>query len=228
MTARAAVFVLASWMLLVTVPAFSKPPGTKWFNTQAFVGMTALSPNGDGAAYVLDTDTFDKRDGGTVATKNCQQVGAVKADDIKEQQYSLFQLLATNCLALEKFMVSQPARKSFFQKLIGKNTVLGFPATALPVFSPSEDLHAREGKLIRSFLKVEKAALNPDKSIHVETESDVLTYRVMARADFDGDGAEDILVRVDWSAKDGRGRIFDLFLLSKKSVASSIDLVWRK
>ena len=51
--------------------------------------------------------------------------------------------------------------------------------------------------------------------MHVTSASDERAYHVLGRADFTGDGLEDLLIRVDWHARHALGRGTDLFILEK-------------
>jgi hypothetical protein len=68
------------------------------------------------------------------------------------------------------------------------------------------------------------ASITGADSAKLITETDKLKFRVMARADFDDDGTEDLLVRVDWAARDAMGQGSDLILLSRKSMDALVIL----
>lgn len=213
-------------LLFFATSAFAGTLIPRWFNVSAFTGLASM-PKQVSDTAALDYDDFEDRNGGAIRFKTCQQVESTDSDLIKESQHQLFRLLAANCAAVSKFTHSTPARRSHFPRKVKQETVRNFPATAIPIFSTSEDLQQREGKPLHSFLKIDTSTLNADRSVSIETEADLLTYRVMGRADFDDDGIEDLLVRIDWSAKGGRGRIFDLFVIAKKTAVGPMAVVWR-
>lgn len=217
--------LLAS-LVFFAASAFAGTSIPRWFNVSAFVGLAAM-PTQVSDTATLDYDDFEDRSGGTIRLTTCRQVEATDSDLIRESQHHLFRLLAANCAAADRFTRSKPARGSHFPRQVKPQTVKNFPAMALPVFSSSEDLQPREGKTLQSFLKIDASSLNADRSVRIETEADFFTYRVMGRADFDDDGIEDLLVRVDWSAKGGRGRLFDLFVIARKTAHGPMAVVWR-
>lgn len=51
----------------------------------------------------------------------------------------------------------------------------------------------------------------------METSTDKLIYQVVARGDFNGDGIEDVLIRIDWHVIDAFGKGSKLVLITKLS-----------
>jgi hypothetical protein len=56
----------------------------------------------------------------------------------------------------------------------------------------------------------------------------VVKYIVMARGDFDRDGIEDLLLRLDWYISTAFGKGFDLIMVTQASESSKPMLIWRR
>jgi hypothetical protein len=194
------------------------------FNTAQFVGLTSPTVTSDERA-VLDYE-LTGRSGGSIHFTNCAQVDAVKEGEIVESQHSLFKLLAMNCLALEKYSTSAASQKSFFPAQLTKAVVAAFPATAMVQLS-EEDTARRQGKTLSTYAPILEISTGSEGAAKVLTAEDEITYLIMARADFDDDGIEDLLVRIDWHARTAMGKGSDLVLLSRESSSAPITLSWR-
>lgn len=194
------------------------------FNTAQFTGLVTQEVTSyDGT--VLDYE-LDLREGGTIRFRSCRQVESTREEGILDSQYSLFKLLSMNCLALKRYTASTVAQRSFFPAQLRKADIAAFPATAIVPVS-EESLAQRQGRTLSGYEdRFDVSIIGPD-SATVITSDDELKYHFMARADFDGDGTEDLLVRIDWRARNAMGRGTELILLSKKSADAPIALVWR-
>jgi len=194
------------------------------FHTREFVGLVSAEPTSYGDA-VLDYE-LDTSQGGMVRFTRCAEVESTDEQDIESSQYPLFRLLFTNCQALRRYAESHPARRSFFPARMSEELLAAFPATAVPRIS-DEEMKRREEKTLSEYEAVLRIAVQTDGSVQVTNKADEMTYHTMARADFDGDGTEDILMRVDWHSREAFGQGTDLFLLSKPSDSAPISVAWR-
>ena len=217
------IYLLAALLLAGWVGAEREAPA-RVFNTQEFVGLVSTEV-GSYEDAVLDYELDASKDGVLHFTR-CTQVEAVDAGDIEASQYPLFKLLSVNCLALKRYVESVPAQRSYFPEKLTKELVAAFPATAVPRIS-DEEMTRRQGKNLTAYEAKIKISLAADGSVQVMTATDEMTYYIMARADFDGDGAEDLLVRVDWHARNAFGRGTDLFFLAKTSDSGPVTVSWR-
>lgn len=194
------------------------------FDTAGFVGLVSM----DLSSYeqtVLDY-ALDSPDGRGIQFKNCRQVESTRENEILASHYPLFRLLSMNCLGLKRFIASTEARRSFFPARLTASDIAQFPATAMVPIS-SFDMAQRAGKTLSQYAGPLHVHVGTDGSINVLAGADDISYRVMARADFDQDGNEDLLVCVNWRARDAMGKGTDLVVLSKTSDAGSTTVSWR-
>lgn len=195
------------------------------FNEEYFAGL--VSPEvGRYEDAVLDYQ-LDSPTGAPIHITRCPQVDSLGEDRVAPSQYPLYRLLSTNCLALKRYTESRPAERTYFPAQLTPGLVLSFPATAVPRIN-DEDLERRQGKTLGSYGGRPKASVAPDGGVRVVDRTDELTYSLMARADFDGDGTEDLLVRVDWRALDAMGEGTELLLLSRTSADAPVTVSWRQ
>jgi hypothetical protein len=210
---------------LLTFATFACASGSvsRTFNTKEFTGL--ISVNSGYLDATLDYE-LDGAKGRVVHFGNCRQVEATTEQEIESSQYSLFKLLSINCLALKRYSESGAARRSFFPARFTRKLVAAFPATAVPRIS-DEEMKLRSGKTLFAYEKNLRISIAADGSARVVTNDDEIAYVPMARADFDGDGVEDVLVRVDWHARKAFGEGSDLLLLSKDSASGAVVVAWR-
>ncbi|CAD5366130.1 conserved exported hypothetical protein [Rubrivivax sp. A210] len=215
--------VLALALALLTAHAAQAeaPPPTRnfsSFNLRAFAGLVSAPDAGEA---VLDI-ALDDSAGVEITFKSCAQVQVTPEARIAESQFALFRLLTLNCLALARWQHSQPARGSHFPAQLNARLLAALPAAAVPRLN-DEDLARRAGKTLGAFEKALRVELRPDGSALARSRGDERVYTVMARADFDGDGFEDLLLR----AQSRAGRASDLLLVAKTTPTGAIKLIWR-
>lgn len=194
------------------------------FNKQAFPGFVPTSSVNYEEA-VLDYD-LDTSSGGTMHFNSCTQVDATQEDQIASVAYPWLRLLSINCLALKRYSVSRVASRTFFPARFTKELIAAFPATVAGVVG-SDDLRQRQGKTLRTYETRLHISLASNGEAHVRTAHSDSIYVILARADFDGDGNEDLLVRIDWGTRGALGKGSDLVLISKKSATAPIVVDWR-
>lgn len=199
-------------------------PIAKSFNSHYFVGLDTPKTLDYGKA-ALDYE-LDGVSGKVIQFKNCQQVETTKDSDIVESQYPLYKMLTANCLALKKYHQGKDAKQSYLPKALQEATVSAFPATAVPKMN-DEDIKRRTGNTLASYEKSLKLSTNPDGAVVAITATDELQYYLVASGDFNDDGIQDMLVRLDWGALQAFGKGSDLFILTKKSKSAPLELVWR-
>ncbi|MBI3562862.1 MAG: hypothetical protein HY080_14210 [Gammaproteobacteria bacterium] len=215
---------LISICLTTGGPALGGGALQPYFNTQQFTGLASdqVMKYDD---TLLDYD-LDNANHKNIHFRTCRQVEATRDKDILASQYSLFKLLKTNCLALERFTRARPASQGFLPDRLTKKWIDALPATAVPRMN-DEDLRRRNGKRLSRYESQLRVVLADDGTANVTTKTDQLTYVIMARADFDGDGIEDMLLRIDWRALRAFGKGTDLVMITKTAAQSPVQLQWR-
>lgn len=218
---------VAAWLLILLLiysSLASAQMPKRAFNGQMFPGL--VSPSSlEYEDPVLDCD-LDTSSGGSIHFNSCTQVEAVQRDQIASAAYPWLRLLSINCLALKRYSDSRVASRTFFPACLTKELIAAFPATVAGAVGP-DDLKQRQGKTLRAYEAGLHISVAFNGEVRVRTAHSESIYVVIARADFDGDGNEDLLMRIDWSARDALGNGSDLVLISKKSAAAPIVVSWR-
>jgi len=198
-------------------------PFPKFFNTNAFVGFVSMS---DGRGRVLMDYELDGSNGKVVLFKSCDDVKQTLETDIVTHQYYLWQLIQINCKAIVEFNNASVSTQSYWPSGFDREFIANLPATAIPNLG-GNTLEGREGLLKDVERELEINPINTN-SIEVILSGDLaITYTVMARGDFDHDGSEDILLRLDWSILTAFGKGFSLLLLSNPRDSTDVKIVWR-
>ena len=164
---------------------------------------------------VLDYD-LTSSDGKTAHFRSCMDVEAMKDDSIVASEYYLLTMLRLNCQALKAFTHAMDSKKSYLKNIMKGKHIGDLPATAYPYVN-DYDRKKRENKKLKNYQKKLNIKHIDDGSIEVETSTDKLIYQVVARGDFNGDGIEDALIRIDWHVIDAFGKGSKLVLLTKRS-----------
>jgi len=201
----------------------SDAAGPRFFNVNQFPGLV-----GDPGELAPALDyTLDSIDAEPLHFRSCADVAATDEDIVEPSQYSLVQLLRINCQAAELFAASQEASFSHFPAELTEAFIAELPATAVPRIS-DEELERRVGRPLVDYEGKLDITVQPGQALRVVTPRTEMTYQVMARADFTGDGAEDLLVRIDWQALDAFGGGADLLLLEHTEPAGPVRIGWRR
>lgn len=222
------------WRLILALTIFSltvaatgqvKPSiPQRMFNQQAFVGLISDVPPAVYATAKLDYE-LDGADG-VMHFSSCREIENTDGKAIIESQYGLFRLLTMNCLALRRHTEGLEATRSYFPLQLSGSFVATLPAT-VTVDIGGQNIESKAETPLRAAQKGWRASRAPHGGIKIITEGDERTYLIMSRADFDRDGNEDLLIRIDWAARNGSGRAFDLVQLSKTSASGPILVSWR-
>lgn len=208
----------------VVTPAHSGAPLERQFNRAAFPGLAASA--GDGLANARLDYELDSKLGSPLRFDHCAQVTATRADDVAESQHALFRLLAINCLAASQYSATAAAVRSYFPRQLTRRLIAAFPAGAIVALNVDQASRPAPGTLAPR-VGAAVVRVGADGAAAVATAHDETLYTVMARADFDADGIEDLLVRIEWRALDAMGSGVDLVLLTRTRAGGPIRLPWR-
>ncbi len=175
---------------------------------------------------VLDWDFSDKK-GQSIHFTSCVQVDSTSEESILTSEYHRFRILSIECNAVKLYIEKGvQAKRSYFPDKLTQELLYEFPAVVGPIVH-KDYMEERVGKTLKeheSFLDI----LIIDKNrAEVLTQTDEITFDIMARADFNGDGIEDLLVRTLWYVRDAFGKGSNLFILEKISSTGPILLTWR-
>jgi len=190
------------------------------FYPEYFTGLEAVNVvKYESAKLDYDVTTSSNKN---MHFSSCMQVEAVKDDDILTSEYHLLTMLRLNCIALKKYTLAGSATKTFMNELLIDEKVNNLPATAYPYVN-SYDKKTREGKNLKNYHKKLVTKISSDGAIEVETETDNLTYNIIAIGDFNGDKNLDALIRIDWHVINAFGKGSKLVLITKNSTDSNFE-----
>lgn len=197
-----------------------------YLNLEEFTGLQEL---GDSVAAIQLDYALDSASGGELPLNSCAAVEATGEEDIDPSQLHLLQLMQVNCTAASYYFAAVKAGKvqSEFPAAMNKAFVKTLPGLAVPDLGGDSMLN-REGTLadVEPGLKVVAVT---ESSAEVELAGDlVVNYVVMARGDFNNDGYQDLLLRLDWYIRTAFGKGFDLIVLSQTSQDKQPKIIWRR
>jgi hypothetical protein len=219
------VFIAIFMFSVIGCSTISMQKPQREFNFSEFTGLVSRESI-DYAGVLLDYDLDDAK-GKNVHFTSCLQVDGTSENDILTSEYTLYKLLSIHCKAIQIYIEKgTDARVSFFPQTIRKELVAAFPAVATPQVS-KEAMAERLGKTLAIDEPGLKIKIVDKENADVLTSTDDITYTIMARADFNQDGIEELLVRMNWHVIDAFGKGADLFILEKKSPTDPIALTWR-
>lgn len=225
----------ASLALWLVGGCWAASPPQREFEPRHFTGLTAKVITGDDDA-TLDID-FDRVGGGLLRVAHCREVLPNQRAPgqpnllarVLPSQAPLAEILRLNCLAVQRYVKSQPARGSHLPARWSAAAVAKMPADLLPQLGPSDQPAAAPsggGTLARrpGSRRITQAA---DGAVRVTGAEVVALFHRLARADFDGDGNEDWLLRIDWAARQGDARGSELVLVGRPVKGGPIRVVER-
>jgi hypothetical protein len=212
-------FLFASQACVTTSP-ISHP---KFYNFDEFIGFVSMDSEND--RVKLDYE-LDGANGHPVLFNDCDDVMQTPETAIATHQYHLWRLMQINCKSITMLTSADSSNRSYWPPKFDKTFIAELPATAIPDLggsSPDE----RKGILkdIEPSLEINSINSHSAKAI-VSGDLDI-TYVLMARGDFNHDGIEDILLRLDWNIINAFGKGFSLLLLSKTGFSAEAKIVWR-
>lgn len=215
-------------LLLLSVlvsTCFTRSPKAfpKFFNTDEFVGFVSMSSDCDTVALKYELDGVD---GNPVLFKNCDDVKQTLETDIVTHQFHLWRLMQINCKAITMFQNASSSTQSYWASDFNHTFIADLPATAIPDLG-GNSLDGRKGLLkdVEPILKTRN--INAYSVLAILCDTMEINYVLMARGDFNHDGIEDILLRLDWYITSAFGKGFSLLMLSKSSFSAESNIVWR-
>jgi hypothetical protein len=194
-----------------------------YFNTEEFTGLLTMGSDYSSARldYQLDSQT-----GTPILFNSCEKVALTKESTVLTEQFALFRLLQINCKSLQQYYSAALPRKSYFPPSFSANFIRLLPAAAVPNIG-GNSLQGRTGTLAEQETGLTFNTITPNSATVILDDDMEITYVLMARGDFDNDGVEDMLLRIDWSITSAFGSGFDLLMLSKTAENTPITVQWR-
>lgn len=219
--------MIRSFLILVALASLAmaaRPVDVPTFHGAYFVGLVNQDVRRASDAK-LDYSLSSSK-GVDIQFKTIADVDRTNEASIAPVDFPLWRMLQANCAALKKFEQGQATAKSGFTLSLTESVVLGFPASAVPLAS-NDDLDLRGDKTLKQHEKDLVITVQGRDEARVTTPRDMWQYVVLAQADFDGDGIEDLLIRVDWRCLEGTAAGSEAFVLSKPTADSPTKVIWR-
>ena len=197
------------------------------FEARHFTGLTAkLITREDDATLDID---FDRTGGGLLRFSHCREVQPGLLAQVVPSQAALAEILRLNCLAVQRYAGSQPAKHRHLPARWSASAVAKMPADLLPVLGPADQGKAASGAV--STLGRQAGARHitqaADGAVRVNSAEVTALFHRLARADFDGDGNEDWLLRIDWGARQGDARGSALVLVARPAARGPTQVLER-
>ncbi len=165
--------------------------------------------------------------------KNCRDFLAVvdmSPTAESESEWDNLNDEGVHCVALDLLRTARPARTSFIEKFsLGKDSVTKLPAD-FDVAIADETVAkvaaaAAKGLRWKDMGGGKKVAVRDSATIEVETKNDLTMLFEYARADFDGDGVEDMLVRRDYAVHRGSYRAYALLVVTRTDAHAPLKVI---
>jgi len=195
--------------LLMSCGADKNKNVEKFLNTDEIPGLGEL---GDHYSNVKLHYQLDTADNGVKQFSSCTEVDNASEEEIKPDQYPLLRMLQINCEAIRRFLLAPDHARTAFPETLTTEWVQGLPATAVPDLGGNKE-ETPDKTLAQRYKDFSATLINPH---NVEAQFDDLdiNYVVLARGDFNDDGMEEMLLRLDWDVVSAYGNGFTLVLVS--------------
>jgi hypothetical protein len=170
----------------------------------------------------LDSPLSFKHGSQTLQARNCLDLLAYRRSGftpVSDRDAGIAQSLIVDCLAVKALSRATAPRESFLRTFRLDPQALTFlPVNLVPIIS-GEDRQkvqnaAAKGMSWKQFDPAATAS-GQGESFAVLSEDTQTTVRIYGRGDFNGDGIDDLLVRVDTAATHGTYRTSRLLLLTR-------------
>jgi hypothetical protein len=217
----------AGLALVLAAACVAAATPTREFEPRHFTGLTAKVIKSDEDA-TLDID-FDRVGGGLLRFAHCRELKADLLAQVLPSQAALADILRLNCLAVHRYAGSAVARHSHLPARWSASAVGQMPAQLLPKLGPAgpaETAAGPDGSLAQR-LGPRQIAQMADGAVRVTGAEVVAQIHRQARADFDGDGNEDWLLRIDWAARQGDARGSELVLVARPVAGAPLRVAER-
>lgn len=193
-----------------------------WFNPKVF--NQSLSTNSSPFDLTFEVP-FSSNHGESVLVNSCLDIAALGESQIAEYDYQRWSLLSINCMAAMRFLSLPQYSTSYlpetFEKVVGK-----LPATAVPYLGG--DKPVSDSRTLQEVGQVESVGSPLDDSVNVVVDDMAIRYVLVAQGDFNTDGLEDWLIRMDWVIPDSLGAGHDWLAVTKYSLGGKVRVLWRK
>ncbi|MBJ7552096.1 hypothetical protein [Marinomonas ostreistagni] len=195
----------------------------KHLNSKELTGLSNM--NSDLNSMQFDY-SLDSPAGKSLPFSSCYQINNASDTEIETSQQHLLKLMKVNCLASDFYFQAQNSYKSFLPSAFDIHFIKALPPQAQPDLGGQPLGHSFTTLGDAEPTMIERSS--QEHSIEVELSGDlVVRYVELARGDFNHDGVEDALIRLDWYVSTAFGKGFDLIMISRESDEEPPRISWR-
>lgn len=156
---------------------------------------------------------------------SCNDLLVYNFQNIATYEQFRFKLIAASCTAIYKYLNAKPSKSSFFPTDFSNDFILNLPANITPIIN-AYMFNQKKEKTIKQAFNIEKIQIK-NNSFNVLSPEDKLYIDILARGDFNNDGVEDLIISTAWYARNARGKVNDLVIVTKKAEDQSMEITWR-
>lgn len=157
--------------------------------------------------------------------QSCMEIDATAINSVIEREANLLIGAKLDCAIAKQYINAKPATSSYLPKPLTLDYLKQFPANVIPSFNEQQERNAQRKTL--GELNINENNTVQDNVFEILL-NDVLIVKIteIARADFNADGMEELMIMTEWVVKDsGDGEGVDLLVIEGKEHKPKI--IWR-
>ncbi|WP_394495789.1 hypothetical protein [Shewanella sp. ENK2] len=193
----------------------------RWFNVEVFENTSTIGMT------VYDFE-FEKQfldiENNAIKLTNCIDVLAFGSHNISERSFTNWDLLKTNCEAVNRYYKAPNSALSYWPSKWDYSLLTTFASDVIPYIG-GDNLVSDSKRLSDANIElIDSGKYN----IKVSYDNMIIEYNLLAKADFNLDGNQDLFIRMDWYIEGAHGEGNDWIVVSKLSPQSLPITLWRK
>lgn len=212
--------LLATIFLAACSPR-NAPDINKSLNEEEFAGLETIGNSYESTALNYE---LDAKDGSLINFTSCSDVENTHKESVKEDQFPLFIMLVRNCQALNLFFKGQNSTTTFLPKMLSAEFISNLPAISIPNLGGEKPVESNE-TMEKAYPNLKTQEISPSV-LQVQLDDMDINFTTLAKGDFNGDGIEDLLLRLDWKMTTAYGRGYDLLLIEADEKIMRITKRW--
>ena len=184
----------------------------KWLNPQIIKRFAQLT-NDPSETRLTAASPLELVNGELRDMINCTEIEKMPIEQVIEREQSLLVAAKTDCKIAHRYIEAVAANTSKLPASLDQSELLSLPADLIPAMN----LETPSGRLVRTLGELDIKIIEPEQEwVHTITSNDALIIKLteVARADFNQDGAEDLMLMSVWQIKDSwDGQGIELFII---------------
>ena len=162
--------------------------------------------------------------------QSCREIDATAINSVIEREVYLLLAAKLDCAIARQFIYAEPATSSNLPQPLSIDYLKQLPANITPSFNEQQEQNAQQKTLVE--FKINEVN-NVQEHVFELLLNDVLSVKFIevARADFNGNGVEDVMIMTEWLVTDsGDGEGVDLLIIEDKQQKPSEGkpkVIWR-